>query len=264
LVTIAQSVHQSDGYAEYIRRTLGWQAERVGRTLLFRMAPGVYTSTYLTEVPEGYEHKMMFATTHPLSGLPGNTNESTFIIDLSRGRDAVWEGMEKDSGRKLVKRAAERGVDVREATSSRDIEAYWKMLNAFRSYKGFQPTPIGYTTQLLACLPGVAKLFVAEKDGRMLAGQIITAYGGYVVEWGLCRDPLLREPLYPQELLKWRILEWCMDTGQRWYDFSGTGATEGIKKWKAKFGGREVKFHGIHHPTLARRVMLKAYKALRW
>jgi len=252
------SVHQTVGYAKYVEKVLGWRSLVVDGTLLFRMAPGLYTSYYMTSMPEKCRDRLLFATCHPLSGLAGNVQHATFLLDLTQGKGDIWRRMDRDSARKLVRRAEERGVVVREALSEPDVRAYWELLNTFRASKGLRRTPFSYTSELLRCLPGIARLFVAEKGGRMLAGQIVTAYDGYVLEWGLCRDPMLREALYPQELLKWKILEWSVDSGQKWYDFSGTGATEGIRRWKAKFGGKEVRFSGVHHPSIVRRLLLKA------
>ncbi len=92
-------------------------------------------------------------------------------------REAVWARVRRDH-RKQVKRAAKRGVVVREADRAEDFEAFYRVyLEVFRGF-GTPPYPASYFRRLSHDLhpDRAVRLLLAEVEGHVVGGLMMFAW----------------------------------------------------------------------------------------
>lgn len=171
---------------------------------------------------------------------------STFIIDLQNDKDSIIKKFDKKSVLNNIKRAHERGVEVREINDN-SISEYAKLLNEYRLSTNNTIYSEKEVYELWKLLKPVGfKGFIASKDGINIGGITFSTFNGYLNEWGIARSEKdTQEKLYSQDLLKWKIIEWGIQNDQKYYDFSGFNPTpktkkeEGIFRYKQKWGGTQ-------------------------
>ncbi len=175
---------------------------------------------------------------------------STFIIDLNQGLDEIFKGTDKKSVQKNIERSQERGVSISEMSANEDIEIYHEILNRYRKSNNL----IAYTMEETMAVFSLVKStghagFLAWSEKIPVGGIFISAFNGYINEWGIARSELDTEKkLYSQDLLRWKIIEWGKKHGCRYYDLSGVKLTDpsskekGIFQNKKKWGGQLVTY----------------------
>jgi len=181
----------------------------------------------------------------------GEQKAATFIIDLNQELDDIIKNTDKKSVQKNIERARERGVTVSEFSMKdlQDLKNYSDLLNKYRELNGFSPYSDSQVKAVvqLATSTGEGAGFLAWYDKMPIGGIFISAFNGYINEWGIARSKDDTEKkLYSQDLLRWTIIEWGKKKGCRFYDLSGVKYPEehqspkekGIFKNKEKWGGK--------------------------
>jgi len=168
----------------------------------------------------------------------------TIWIDLSRGRDALWAGLQK-KWRHGVGYASRAGVAVTETREPASVKAFFRLCHAVSETKGFllpASEPL-----LLALLEGPtdapvsSHLFTASSAGRLAAGAFIIRCGASVhYFWGATDRELAGQR--PGEALHWAVIEWALARGCVLYDLEGIDpvGNPGTYEFKRKMGGQEV------------------------
>jgi len=171
---------------------------------------------------------------------------STYLIDLTKTNDELYHNIDKHSGRKNIERSIRRGITVEEINEN-SLKDYQMIRNEFKESMGdpkidFQQSlawwklmkPLGYTG------------FLARKDGRPVGGLLFSFFNKVIVEAGVARSKEdFSENLYSQDLIKWKIIEWGVENNMKYYDLAGYNPhpinqkEEGIKRYKAKWGGKQ-------------------------
>ena len=171
---------------------------------------------------------------------------STYLIDLTKTKDDLYKNIHKHSGRKNIERSIRRGVEIEEI-NEKSLEDYQTIRNEFKESMGepkmdFQQAlawwklmkPLGYTG------------FLARKEGKPVGGLLFSYFNKVIVEAGVARSKEdFSENLYSQDLIKWKIIEWGVENNMKYYDLAGYNPhpvdekEEGIKKYKAKWGGEQ-------------------------
>jgi peptidoglycan pentaglycine glycine transferase (the first glycine) len=194
----------------------------------------------------------------------------TILLDLAQAEDALLAGM-KEKWRYNVRLAARRGVVVRLAQSCEDVQAWYRILQVTGQRDGFGIHTLDYyqrAWQLLAPR-NQAQLFLAEHDGRLLAGifvglmarQAIYLYGASSNE---------QRQLMPNYLLQWEAIRWAKSQGTRVYDFWGIPdsdnpdeAMAGVYRFKSGWGGQIVSFAGSYEYICRPAIMRLARRFMR-
>jgi len=189
---------------------------------------------------------------HPLS--PKNILEiqkpfkfqqwGTFLIDLSKSKDSLWQKMDKHSARKNIERSEKRGVYVKEITRP-DLELYQKIREETN------PVPLTVLHGRWDRLKEIGWTgFLAFQDEIPIGGLQISFFNGYINEWGIARTKRDTESkLYAQDLLKWKIIEWGQSKKLYYFDLTGANPNSknekeaGIFRYKKKWGGDLVKYN---------------------
>lgn len=171
---------------------------------------------------------------------------STFLIDLQRSKEVVYNDIEKHNGRKNIERSIKRGVEVEELNEKSlleyhnlkigmekgmvsDFSILLKWWNLFK--------PLGYSG------------YLARKDGIPVGGLLFSYVNKFMIEGGVVRsEEDGMENLYSQDLIKWKIIEWGIENGMNYYNLAGfnpfpeSKKEEGIFKYKQKWGGKRCNY----------------------
>jgi len=191
---------------------------------------------------------------HPLSQKPFNHFTKplsaqvwgTFLIDLSKDKNSLWDNLDKHSAKKNVERALKKDVFVKEITKQ-DLKYYQEVREETK------PVSLDVLEQRWDFLHDIGWTgFLAYHNDNPVGGIMISYFNGYLNEWGIARtknDSLKK--LYAQDLLKWKIIEWGNKNNHRFYDLTGVNPNskddkeKGIFQYKRKWGGKLLKYNII-------------------
>jgi lipid II:glycine glycyltransferase (peptidoglycan interpeptide bridge formation enzyme) len=170
--------------------------------------------------------------------------ESTRIIDLGAGEEALWAGLHRKC-RQSVTKSERLGVRVVDADGGRLADFYAIHTEAMRRAGIATRTERTYREMWdVLAARGMARLLFAEATdtGEALAALFLVSCGGRVVDLygGTTQAGGQRRANY---LLKWEAIKRCAQAGLREYDLWGL-PREGIAQFKSGFGGREVHYVG--------------------
>lgn len=177
----------------------------------------------------------------------------TILIDLKKDIDALWLGVDERTQR-YIRKMEKEGMRVFEAKSEKDIKKYHRMrVETAKRNKIRLPlldnAMVGW--RLLDSSDRI-KVFLAEHNGKLISGILISAVNGLMFEGGSAvSDYAIDNKIRGSHFLKWHIIKWGHKKGLRMYDLSGinpepatrTSKEEGIYQFKNKWGGREVRFN---------------------
>lgn len=194
----------------------------------------------------------VFGTTNPMvssdiSSLRKNfqiKEWATYCIDLKKSKEEIYEKISKHSGRKNIERSIKKGVTIEEINEKSLLE-YSKFIESEKT-TDFES---GYKRALAwwrLMEPLGRSGFLARWNEKIVGCLLFYYFNNVIIEGGVVRSSLDTEnKLYSQDLIKWKILEWGMEHKMRFYDLSGhnpypeTKKEEGIKRYKAKWGGKK-------------------------
>lgn len=181
----------------------------------------------------------------------------TFIIDLARPLDTIWDGVKK-SARKLVRRT-ERECDFFEVESEEQLLEYYRLVRSARKRLGFPSHSWAELLRMWRALhpEHYAVFCVRHKDGTLLAGMAVIHTSELMQEVSAGQSPVARQGnIYANDLLKWGIIRWGQGKGIKRYDLAGVhpepvpgSKEEGIRAFKEKWGGE---FHLVDQYTKIR------------
>ncbi|MGI9239400.1 MAG: lipid II:glycine glycyltransferase FemX [Verrucomicrobiales bacterium] len=148
--------------------------------------------------------------------------DSTILMDLSAGADAVFGEFRKSTRRKF-RRAGRYGLTVREGREE-DVPTFFQLMDATCSRQQVAPNPP--TGEAMLSLwrslsaTGNARLVIAEDRGEPLAAIFTICFGDrmtvFKTGWnGLCRDA------HPNVLVVCEALRWACANGYQIADFAG-------------------------------------------
>src|SRR3989304_2491626 len=169
--------------------------------------------------------------------------QKPLFIKFINEKGKIISNIDKHSGRKNIERSVKRGVTVEEITGknigdyvnlknkmneeNQNLIKVEDMLDSWRLLK-----PIGYG--------GI----IARLGEIVTGGLFFSSFNGLIIEGGVARSKEDYEmKLYSQDLIKWKIIEWGIENNMKYYDLAGynphpkTAKEEGIKRYKAKWGG---------------------------
>ena len=200
----------------------------------------------------GSEHPMSSSCTSALKQHFKIKPWISFILDLHKTKDELYNNIEKHSGRKNIERSIKRGVIIEEI-NDKSLYEYVKLLNnerksserelvdndqMFRWWNSFKS--LGYSG------------FLAKKDNVAIGGLLFSFFNKYIIEGGVARSSEdYVNKLYSHDLIKWKIIEWGVQRKMNYYDLAGANPNptsekeKGILRYKRKWGGKKYDFNII-------------------
>ena len=186
---------------------------------------------------------------------------ATYVVDLQQD----FEKKCHRSVRKNVRKCRELGVTIKEVKQDQYLE-FHQLIDQFRKANGLNSFPFEHFVAHIEAL-GCHKLsFVAELDGKMIAGLGILAFNDLLIEVEAATSPTCREQrIQAHDLLKMDIMHWGRQKGARFFDLAGVAIQpkneheEGIKRFKSKFGGQYLEYC-----SYAKVLSKRTVKTLKW
>ena len=171
----------------------------------------------------------------------------TFLIDLKQDLQQILDNADKNSVKKNIKRAQERGVTITEISSKDDLMVYYGLLDAHRKSNSL----ISYSVDDVKGYEIIKQIgqkgFLAWYDKMPISGIVISSFNNYINEWGIARSQIDSEKkLYSLDLLRWKIIEWGKTNNCNYYDLTGvklsnrTEKEDSLYRNKEKWGGKLV------------------------
>ncbi|MDR2526117.1 MAG: peptidoglycan bridge formation glycyltransferase FemA/FemB family protein [Oscillospiraceae bacterium] len=164
--------------------------------------------------------------------------------------------------------AARKGVTVRVGTVD-DLPRFYEIMCETGLRDHFVPRSLQYFQRIFATCGDCVRLFLAEYEGKTVAGTIEMRYGDK--GWYLygCSSNEARNVM-PSYLLQWEMIRWAREGGCRLYDFRGVPANPsddnpltGLYRFKKGFGGDLVEFVGELELTFKPLTAFAVKKAMR-
>jgi len=191
--------------------------------------------------------------------------EHTIMVSLEGDEEEILKQM-KQKGRYNIKVAQKHGVKVRK---SDDAGEFFKLFQETTARDGFQGHSQEYYQAMLDSLGDHAVLYLAEYEGEVIAGIVVTFYKDTAIYYFGASSDKHRRVMAPY-LLQWEAMKEARERGCRWYDLFGVaplvvrkqkseirsdgvslardeivGAKHpwaGITKFKEKFGGKRFSY----------------------
>ena len=172
-------------------------------------------------------------------------------LNLAPGEAAVFAGLGSKI-RTKIRHAGKRGVTVDEACSEADIDEFHRLMRGTGMKKGIPVRSLVYFRALydLFVKSGMARLFLARKDGAAVAGGLTVRFGPTATLLYLSNDYSMQRAGWA---VQWDMIRWAIAHGCTLYDFGGTGTTDppketdkgyGVYQFKRSFGADIVRWFG--------------------
>lgn len=193
--------------------------------------------------------------------LGGTQPRYVMKTDLTPDLDDLMAGF-KSKWRYNIRLAGRRGVSVREGTRE-DVGRFYELLEHTAERDDFGVRDQGYFERMYDLLvpAGLAKLFVAEFEGQVIAGDIAFAMGEEAVYVYGASDRDYHKHM-PNHLLQWEMMQWAKARGCTTYDFRGVsrevdgepvGELGGLNRFKRGFAAQYMEYIGeydlVYSPT---------------
>ena len=172
-------------------------------------------------------------------------------LDLGPGEAAVFAKMGSKI-RTKIRHAGKRGVTVDEACGEGDIDEFHRLMRGTGMKKGIPVRSLVYFRALydLFVKSGMARLFLARKDGAAVAGGLTVRFGRTATLLYLSNDYSMQRAGWA---VQWDMIRWAIAHGCTLYDFGGTGTSDppketdkgfGVYQFKRSFGAEIVRWYG--------------------
>lgn len=180
---------------------------------------------------------------------------STIVLGLEPSLDELQAAMHQKT-RYNIRVAAKHGVTTRIGTHPDDVATFLRLMNETASRDGFSQHDDTYlkTTYEALHAKGMARIRIAEKEGKALSANLEVVYGDTVTYLYGSSSSESRDAMAPYAL-HWDAIMDAKRDGYVRYDFWGANplseamfaykpSWEGITRFKRGWGGRQVDLYG--------------------
>jgi hypothetical protein len=179
----------------------------------------------------------------------------TLVLDVARDERAILAGM--DGAERKIRKAAREGVEVEEARSLADVEAYHRLsrdtADRIRTRARFTELPLAFFVDVWRRMipAGHARLFLARHGGELIAGNLFLIHGDTMLYYqgASTRDRAQTLRQAPAACF-WAAIRAARALGLAHFDFGGCTPTDdpadprhGVYEFKKKWGGALVAFY---------------------
>lgn len=239
--------------------------------------PQVFDEKILDKIKElALENNCLFWRLEPAEKDAGEKNnliktkdvhpKKTLILNLNDSDNQLLANM-KPKTRYNIRLAAKKGVRVRVNREIKDIDDFYNLISKTASRQSIKVFPKSYY-QLMMHVMGdlnMANLYLAEHDGKVIAANLMLAFGDTMTYLHGGTDHEYRNLMAPN-LLQWQAIMDAKNAGMKKYDFFGVSdeipSWAGITKFKRGFGGNEVEYPGTYEMPF-NRMWYRGYNLLK-
>lgn len=174
--------------------------------------------------------------------------KKTLLLNLKDSEEQLLANM-KQKTRYNLRLAAKKGVRVRVGREVEDIDNFYNLISKTANRQSIKVFPKSYY-QLMMHIMGefnMANLYLAEYKGKVIAANLMLAFGGTMTYLHGGTDHEYRKLMAPN-LLQWQAIMDAKTAGLSQYDFFGISdeisSWAGITRFKRGFGGNEEEYPG--------------------
>ncbi|MCJ7635677.1 GNAT family N-acetyltransferase [Candidatus Bathyarchaeota archaeon] len=185
-------------------------------------------------------------------GLPSSDYFSTYVLDLSEAQ-AVWRKLDQKSVRWAINKARKDGlVVVRVSSTDEDLKYFYQLNQKTKRRLGVPGHPLAFLKNMCSKMDKFTKLYLAEFEGRAIAGIITLSFKDTVnYAYAASDDRYLK--YHPNNLLVWQAIEESCNQGYHYFDFGKTSQdNEGLARFKKHWGTEPKKLYYYYYPHLPR------------
>ncbi|MDD3861761.1 MAG: peptidoglycan bridge formation glycyltransferase FemA/FemB family protein [Candidatus Gracilibacteria bacterium] len=212
-------------------------------SIFFRMDPPLEKSSY-----KKWPKLNWFFTSHL-----GFQPEDTLILDITKSEKEILEQM-KPKGRYNIRLAEKKGVTIRKSDPKnkeqfeKDLDTFHKILHETAMRDKFYGHRKSVYKAMLETLSEKASLYLAEHQGKIIAGLIATFYKDTATYYYGASSDSFRNVMAPY-LLQWTVIKEAKQKDFKVYDFLGISPENvrnhpwaGVTDFKKKFGGAHISY----------------------
>jgi lipid II:glycine glycyltransferase (peptidoglycan interpeptide bridge formation enzyme) len=203
-------------------------------------------------VPNGWSHPIYSGEPSTMNKKFQVVNWGTYLINLEKPTDELYQNIDKSNGRKNIERSKKRGVEIEQITEN-NLDDFFDLVLKNRNFS----TDEEHERKVLHLRWKVFKPlgfsgYLAKRSGIPVGGLLFSYVNGHIIEAGVARSiEDSKENLYSQDLIKWKIIEWGSKNNMKFFNLAGFNPNPksekeiGIQKYKKKWGGSPYYFHRI-------------------
>ncbi len=175
-----------------------------------------------------------------------------WVLALEVDAGAQWSALRKPVQRQ-IKKAQNQGVQVRFASTRKEVRHYYDLHLLTRSKKhGMPAQPLNFFLGLWDAFAtsGAMQVLLAEYQGAIIAGMVLFASGSTVrYAYGASDERYLA--LAPNNLLLWSAIEWGSAHGYASFDLGRTARdNEGLMEYKRRWGASMEPLPYYYYPQM--------------
>ena len=150
-----------------------------------------------------------------------------------------------------VKHSKRDGVTVRESSSKADLRTFYRLyLRTMRRHPAV-PRPFRKMSLALELLgPEIVRLYIAEIDGRPIAGLLNHNFNGMIEVMYAASDERYLS-LHPNHAVYDHAIVRAIEDGYEHFDFGGAWPHESLADFKRRWGSEPVERYGYEYPAEA-------------
>jgi serine/alanine adding enzyme len=165
-------------------------------------------------------------------------------IDLSEGTKVLWKKL-KNNAQGPVKQARKFGVTVNSAKSLNDMKDFYNIYLKSRQFLGIPSFSYNFFINIWENMAekGLAKLFLAKKGNKSIAGILLFTYKDIVIDAYAASISEYRK-LRANDLLVWNSFEWAEENKFKTFDFGADSPLDkNLLLFKKKWLGTQKIMH---------------------
>jgi len=177
------------------------------------------------------------------------TDKCRMVLPLPESSSFLWDGF-KSKLRSQVKKASKEGLACRIGHTEL-LPFFYRVFSQNMRDLGSPVHSKKWLQSVLSAYRERSLVGLVVKDGKPAAAGIVISHGNTMtIPWASA----LREynPLSPNMLLYWTLLQYACDNGFKYFDFGRSTPNEGTYAFKKQWGALPVKLYwykqGVHSP----------------
>lgn len=184
-------------------------------------------------------------------GFEGTQPRFVFRLDITPSLDELFANLHQKT-RYNIRLAQKKGVTIRVAANKDDLKVFYQVLIETAERDKFLIRSYDYFSTIWDHLVenGLARIFLAEYEGKVIAGTLALIFGDKV--WYLYGASSNKyRNVMPNYLLQWTMITWAKENNCTLYDFRGVpghlsedNPLYGLYRFKKGFNGEYTEFIG--------------------
>lgn len=148
-------------------------------------------------------------------------DNSTMMLDLSKGADEIFKGFSQTRRNELRKAIKQGVIEVKELETDAELGELYEIHKDWNLRKGNRPDAFE-DISLAARQREHRRIFIATYEGKVVAGSFYRFCRGGIVEYAANNSMPEYQRLRPNDLIGWHAIRWACDQGFPLFSMGGS------------------------------------------